>query len=56
MPHLSEHRHDAEPHQYAHSAPPLVRDSLLCASAGQRLGIASLALLVLWLTVFWALR
>ena len=30
------------------------RDSLMCASAGQRLGIAAACVLALWVTVLWA--
>lgn len=58
-----DHVHDAaQPHQRRRAAPALARlrpfpaRSLLGASLPGRLGVAALALALLWITVRWALR
>lgn len=54
---MSGHDHGHAPiHLHPHNATDPGRDTLLCASAGQRLLIAAAALSALWLSIWWALR
>ncbi len=55
---MTAHRRDpaAPTPLHHHDAAPPLRISLLCASAGQRLVLATAGLVPLWLVVWWAMQ
>ncbi len=55
--HTHSHHDDHHHHHPGHAHPPAaLQASILRLSASQRLGVAAIVILVLWIAAFWAMR